>query len=98
MCSSDLANKDRIDSKGLLVIAVSNALPQKNRQSVVPKSIKLVTDLDPLWAAHRIWNSFDEETERPLFQVFAIDRAGNTFATSEGTPIPLENLEEWIHR
>lgn len=92
------ANKERIDAKGLLVIAVSNALPQKNRQSVVPSNIKLVTDLDPLWAAHRIWNSFDEEAEKPIFGAFAIDRAGNTLATPEGTPIPIENLEEWLRR
>lgn len=93
-----VANTDQLSRKGYLVIAVSNTLPRFNRKVTLPKQFKLITDFDPLWAAHRIWNTFDEEHERPIPAVFAIDRAGNTYANKEGQPIPLENLDDWLRR
>lgn len=89
---------DVIKKKGMQVIAVSNALPQVNRHIELPSNFRLITDLDPLWAAHRIWGCFDEETEKPIFAAFAIDRAGYTFANFDGVPTPISDLEEWLRR
>lgn len=89
---------DRLVARGLLVIAVSNALPQANRHITLPHNFKLITDLDPLWAAHRIWNCFDEEHEQPITAAYAIDRAGYTFANLDGLPTPIADLNEWLQR
>jgi len=89
---------DQLAAKGVLVIAVSNALPQTNRHVQLPSNFKLITDLDPLWAAHRIWNSFDEEHEQPIAAAYAIDRAGYTFANFDGIPTPIADLDEWLRR
>ena len=83
-------HSDQLSKRGLIVIAVSSALPQTHRRLTFPKLFQFVTDLEPLWTAHRRWGCFDEEADAPKSAIFYVDRAGDT-ASRDGLPVPLEN-------
>ena len=72
-------------------------MPQQNEKLDFPDSFRFVTDLPPIWAAHRCWNCFDEATEQPIENLFFIDRAGNV-TVDDGLPVPLENDASAIDR
>jgi peroxiredoxin len=91
------SHSEQIDRRGVMVVAVSSALPQQNEKLDFPDSFRFVTDLPPIWEAHRRWDCFDESTEQPLEKVFFVDRAGNV-TVSNGLPVPLENETTAIDR
>lgn len=91
------SHADQIDARGIMIVGVSSALPQQNEKLDFPDSFRFVTDLPPIWAAHRRWNCFDEATERPIEKIFFIDRAGNV-TVDDGLPVPLENDASAIDR
>lgn len=91
------SHAEQIDDRGIMVVGVSSALPQHNEKLDFPDSFRFVTDLPPIWTAHRRWNSFDESTEQPIEKVFFIDRAGNV-TVDDGLPVPLENDASAIDR
>ena len=88
---------EQLSKRGIIVIAVSSALPQTHRQLKFPKAFHFVTDLEPLWLAHRRWGCFDEDAEAPKSAVFYVDRAGDT-ASRDGLPVPLEDVIASIDR
>ncbi|MHC4877233.1 MAG: redoxin domain-containing protein [Planctomycetota bacterium] len=91
------SHADQIDERGIMVVGVSSALPQQNEKLDFPDSFRFVTDLPPIWAAHRRWNCFDESAEQPVSNVFFVDRAGNV-PVEDGLPVPLENSSAEIDR
>jgi len=78
----------QVRQAGWQIIGVSSALPQENRAAGYPDSFEFVTDVEPIYEAHRRWGCFDEQTERPVPAVFHIDRAGNV-AKKNDLPVPL---------
>lgn len=82
---------------GLQIVAVSSALPQENRAAGYPDSFEFVTDVEPIYEAHRRWGCFDEQTDRPVAAAFHIDRAGNV-AKKNDLPVPLISPRDDIAR
>lgn len=91
------SHADQIRKRGIMVVAVSSALPQQNEKLEFPDSFRFVTDLPPIWSAHRRWNSFDEANEKPIENVFFINRAGHV-TVEDGLPVPLDNSASEIDR
>lgn len=91
------SHAEQIEDRGIMVVAVSSALPQQNEKLDFPESFRFVTDLPPIWAAHRRWNCFDEPTGEPIAKVFFINRAGNV-PVENSLPVPLENATSEIDR
>lgn len=92
------SHAETIEEQNILVVAVSSALPQHNRTLNFPDSFRFVTDLPPVWDAHRRWNCFDDADNRPLEKVFFIDRAGRVPIDDDGLPVPLEDERAEIDR
>lgn len=87
----------QIRQAGCQVVAVSSALPQENRAAGYPDSFEFVTDVEPIYEAHRRWGCFDEQADRPVPAVFHIDRAGNV-AKKNDLPVPLTSPRNDIAR
>lgn len=77
-----------LKSSGVMVVAVSTALPQQNREAAFPEPFVFVTDVAPICEAHRRWGCFSEADQKPRGSVFHINRAGQV-ATKGGLPVPL---------
>ena len=83
----------KIKSRGAIVVGVSTALPQHNRQVMEhtgPFPFPLVSD--PTFEIHRAWGRFDEMANKPLQGVFSVDRAGRV-AWEGGLPKPVSRPE-----
>ncbi len=79
----------KLKANGAVVVAVSTALPQHNRQVMErsgPFPFPLVSD--PTFEIHRAWGRFDEKAKKPLQGVFSVDRAGRV-AYEGGKPKPV---------
>lgn len=79
------------------VVAVSTALPSQNRPARFPGSFALVTDLPPNHTIHRLWNCYDEASNKPVQAVFLVDRVGNV-PVKDRYPLPLRDPDAEIHR
>lgn len=68
----------KLHHAGIVVLAVSAAIPQENRkaiEAVGPFPFPLLSDPD--LSVHRNWGRIDAATGKPLMGVFLVDRAGN---------------------
>lgn len=87
---------DKLQQRGVQVIAVSAALPQHNRKAAErggPFPFLLLSD--PEFRIHQLWGRYDEERNQPLTGVFWIDRAG--FVAWPGKyPQPEQNLDRLL--
>ncbi len=83
----------RIDRAGIVVLAISAALPQQNRKVIarVEKGggrILFPLLSDPAFEVHRAWKRFNETTGKPTQGIFLVDRAGLLEWSSDG-PQPI---------
>jgi hypothetical protein len=90
-----VAHERELQKHNIVVIAVSSALPQENRTATGGKHMVLVTDVEPIWVAHRRWGRFDETAEKPTSGVFFVDRSGNV-PSRAGLPTPMTNPQKEI--
>jgi peroxiredoxin len=87
---------DKLQQRGVQVVAVSTALPQHNRQAAErggPFPFPLLSD--PEFRIHQLWGRYDEEREQTLTGVFWIDRGG--FVAWPGKfPQPEQHLDRLL--
>ena len=84
----------QLQQRRIVVIAISTALPQHNRQAAARGGAFPFPLLsDPELLIHKDWGRYDEDQQRPLTGVFRIDRAGQV-AWSGKSPRPEERLDE----
>lgn len=100
-----LAQRDELRSSGLVVLAVSTALPQENRKIIGqlveadmwepdrPLPFRVLSDVD--YRVHEDWGRWDTEQQRTRPAAFIIDRAGNV-AWSDGGPKPLTDVDRLL--
>ena len=89
-----------LQAQSVKVIAVSSAIPQKNRAAIERAGafpFPLVSDFDPLspegqLRIHRHWGRIDLETGKPRTGVFVVDRKGQIAFTVEG-PRPSASVD-----
>ena len=98
------AQQDELRSSGLVVLAVSTALPQENRQLIGglveagvlepdrPLPFRVLSDVD--YRVHEDWGRWDAEQQRTHPAAFLIDRAGDV-AWSDGAPQPVADID-WL--
>lgn len=84
----------QLQQAGILVLAVSTAIPQKNRQAIEACGtfpFPLLTDHD--LSVHRAWGRLDA-SGKPLSGVFLVNRAGNVaWSTAADVPQPLAGAQ-----
>lgn len=100
-----LAQRDELRSSGLVVLAVSTALPQENRKIIgqlveadmwEPDSslpFRVLSDVD--YRVHEDWGRRDAEQQRTRPAAFMIDRAGN-LPWNDGAPQPLAEIDRLL--
>lgn len=88
-----------LKDRGVILLAVSGALPQENRARVKERQqadpgfklpFPLLTDLAPEYRVHREWGRWDDVAGIPLTGLFHIDRAGNV-EQQRGRPKPVDD-------
>jgi peroxiredoxin len=87
-------NWNRLRDANIRVIAISTALPQENRKDIAQHGAFPFPLLsDPDFHVHRDWGRFKDETSKPLFGLFLVDRKG-WVAWSEDSSKPLVT-QDW---
>ncbi len=91
-------NYDRFKELDIIVLGISEALPQQNRK-VFERSGEFPFPLlsDPAFELHRRWGLFDEQAGVANQGVFLVDRAGQV-AWSGTRPKPLTRPSETIRQ
>ena len=74
------AGFDKLQRRGDIVVAISGSTPHKNRQAD-EFPFPLLTDINPQLAGsqymvHKQWGSYDSVRNKPLYQMFVVNRAG----------------------
>lgn len=89
----------KLKSAGIVVVAVSSALPQENRKTdfETPSPFVLVTDPSQAWKFHRPWGCLNEETGEVIPRTFFIDRGGKMRMLGK-RPVELEDPLRTIRR
>lgn len=85
---------DELKRRGIIVIGISEAIPQLNRKAAErsgPFPFPLLSD--PEFNIHRMWGRYDEERLRTQTGIFWIDRAGQV-AWSGKFPQPEADLNQ----
>lgn len=100
-----LAQTDELRSSGLIVLAISTALPQHNRQVIgrlveagvlkpgAPLPFRVLSDVD--YRVHEDWGRWDVERQRTRPAAFFVDRAGNV-AWSGIAPEPVADIDRLL--
>ena len=97
---------DQIQATDTIVLGISTAIPQENRQArqrqyervekqYQPFPFPLLSDVPrdpqtPPFAVHQRWGRFDETAGKALPGVFLVDRSGRV-AWSRNAPLPLND-------
>lgn len=90
-------NYKRLRSSGVIVLAISTALPQSNRKEFEKTGRFPFSALsDPGLVVHELWGRVDADG-KPVSGLFIIDRAGNV-AWQDGKPKPVDNAEATVLR
>jgi len=82
---------DQIESRNIILIGVTNAIPQHNRKLLEQRGIRsrsLVILSDFLGDVHAMWGCWDQQQQKPIDSVFFVDRAGRVLHNQQG-PVPL---------
>ena len=94
------ANLPALKRYETVVVGVSGGLPQENRRgSLFP--FPLLTDVvqreaGSRYQVHKLWGSYNEQTDEPEFKMFLIDRKG-TVAWDGDKPRAIENSKTVIN-
>ncbi len=90
-------NYKRLRSSGVIVLAISTALPQTNRKAFEQIGrFPFPVLSDPGLNVHNPWGRVDANG-KPIPGLFIIDRAGNV-AWKDGKPKPADNAEQTVLR